>query len=180
MLNYNLLCYWSVLLHWPLNWKDLGYVEAEAHVCTFIAVKVGRRGEQTVIVYHDEFTQDEYLWNDNKKPNRISTTEIPSSFLPVTTSTTDNGFSDFQHHKLVLPTFEYNISGIIDLHLLVLCFFHYCFHEIHSYCCMLYIVHLSSLQLCVSIIIYPCFWTNVNCYHTEPQGFLKNLSFRVF
>lgn len=124
------------LVHWPLNLKDL--VETEAHVCILIAIKVGTRGEQTAIVHHNEFIQmNTYDTNThNKKLNRISTTKTPSFLLPAITPTKDNSYSDFQHYKLVLPMFEHNISGIINIRFLVLNFFHYYFHEIHSYCCM--------------------------------------------
>lgn len=140
------LSYWSVLFHWPLNLKDLEYVETEAYLCTFIVIKVGtrgkqtkkKRGKQTIIVHHNEFIQVNTYDTTavTRSLTRISTTEMPSSLLPVISPTKDNSYSDFQHHKLVLPTFGYNISGIINIFFLVLCFFHYYFHEIHSHCCM--------------------------------------------
>lgn len=62
------------------NLKDLGYVERGPHVCIFIAIKVGIRGEQTVIADHNEFIwMNTYDTNTHNKLNRISTTEMPSS-----------------------------------------------------------------------------------------------------
>lgn len=79
---------------------------------------------------------DEYLWYQH--PQQVEQDQhhrnalIP---LPVIIPTKDNSYSDFQHHKLVLPTSN-RISRIINIRFLVLCFFLYYFHEIHSYCFM--------------------------------------------
>lgn len=83
----------------------------------------------------------------SKKLNRISTTETPSAFLPVITLTKRNSFSDFQHHRLVLPIFEHSESEIINMYILVSCFFHSVLLCESSILLNIGVVHLSSCSL---------------------------------
>lgn len=177
-MNYNSLFYCPVLLPGFL----FSFVGGKG-VCIFNEIKICTRKSKNYNCMV-QYICTRWIPSYETSPiigslNRISSTEIPSSFFSVISTERVMIRFEFQYHRLVLSIFEHDVSGTTSIYFSVPCFVHSgkFLRFIHIIAWVQFIYPHYNLEFhCESMVIYH-FSNNVKCYHTELNCFMGNLNF---